>query len=229
MKSLEMTGRTVDEAVEAALRELGVPRDQCQIEVLEEGSKGFLGLLGSKLARVRVTVLEPEEPEPLAAPEVPVSDPQVLGSDASERARLFLEGLLERMGVTAAVESRVDDDGTVFMNVTGKGLGVVIGRRGQTLDAVQYLVNIVANRDAPQWTRFIVDAEGYRERRAETLRQLAQRTADRAKARGRRVRLDPMTALERRIIHLELQGHPDVDTRSEGEEPYRRVVIIPKT
>ena len=224
MKSLEMTGRTVDEAVEAALRELGVPRDRCEIEVLEEGSKGFLGLLGSRLARVRVTVLEPEVPETPVAPET-----QVLASDASERARVFLEGLLERMGVTAAVESLVDEDGTVFMNVTGKGLGVVIGRRGQTLDAVQYLVNIVANRDAPQWTRFIVDAEGYRERRAETLRQLAQRTADRAKARGRRVRLDPMTALERRIIHLELQGHPDVDTRSEGEEPYRRVVIIPKS
>lgn len=216
MKSLERTGRTVEEAVEAALAELGVSRDQCEVEILEEGNKGLFGLLGARPARVRVTVK--------AASEQPEQGEQ----DAVERGRVFLSGLLERMNVPAAVETRVDDDGTVIMNVTGSDLGVVIGARGQTLDAVQYLVNVVANKDAPSRVRIVVDAEGYRERRAEAVRRMALRAAEKAKAAGKRVRLDPMSALERRLVHLALRDDDQVETRSEGTEPYRRVVIVPR-
>src|SRR5690606_15573152 len=120
----------------------------CEVEILEEGNKGLFGLLGARPARVRVTVK--------AASEQPEQGEQ----DAVERGRVFLSGLLERMNVPAAVETRVDDDGTVIMNVTGSDLGVVIGARGQTLDAVQYLVNVVANKDAPSRVRIVVDAEG---------------------------------------------------------------------
>lgn len=216
MKSLERTGRTVEEAVEAALAELGVSRDQCEVEILEEGNKGLFGLLGARPARVRVTVK--------AASEQPEQGEQ----DAVERGRVFLSGLLERMNVPAAVETRVDDDGTVIMNVTGSDLGVVIGARGQTLDAVQYLVNVVANKDAPSRVRIVVDAEGYRERRAEAVRRMALRAAEKAKAAGKRVRLDPMSAVERRLVHLALRDDDQVETRSEGTEPYRRVVIVPR-
>jgi len=213
MKSLERTGRTVEEAVEAALAELGVSRDRCEVEVLEEGTKGFLGLLGAKPARVRVTVKEEPPGE----------------SPAIERGRTFLAGVLERMNVQAAVETRVDEDGTVIMNVTGKDLGVIIGARGQTLDALQYLVNVVANKDISSRIRIVVDAEGYRNRRAEAVRRMALRAAEKAKATGKRVYLDPMSALERRLVHLTLRDDDQVETHSEGTEPYRRVVIVPRT
>lgn len=213
---MERTGRTVEEAVEAALAELGVSRDQCEVEILEEGNKGLFGLLGARPARVRVTVK--------GSPEQPEQGEQ----DAVERGRVFLSGLLERMNVPAAVETRVDEDGTVIMNVTGSDLGVVIGARGQTLDAVQYLVNVVANKDAVSRVRIVVDAEGYRERRAEAVRRMALRAAEKAKAARKRVRLDPMSALERRLVHLALRDDDQVETRSEGTEPYRRVVIVPR-
>lgn len=214
MKTVEKTGRTVEEAVEAALKELEASRDQCDIEILDEGNKGFLGLLGSKPARVRVTLRQP------------AAQAQV------EQARAFLEGVLSRMGLVAAVETRTDEDGVVHMNITGSDLGTIIGRRGQTLDALQYLVNVVGNRQAAagsgSWVRIVLDAEGYRERRAETLRQLAHRMAEKAVARGRRIRLEPMSAHERRVVHLALKDHPKVETQSDGEEPFRRVVIVPK-
>lgn len=221
MKSLERTGRTVEEAVEAALAELGVSRDQCEVEILEEGNKGLFGLLGARPARVRVTVK--------AAPELPKHEERKDGEQAAvDRGREFLSGLLERMKVPAAVETRVDEDGTVVMNITGSDLGVVIGARGQTLDAVQYLVNVVANKDASSRVRIVVDAEGYRERRAEAVRRMALRAAEKAKAARKRVRLDPMSAVERRLVHLALRDDDQVETRSEGTEPYRRVVIVPR-
>lgn len=214
MKTVEKTGRTVEEAVEAALKELDASRDQCEIEILDEGNKGFLGLLGGKPARVRVTLRESA------------------GHAQVEQARAFLEGVLSRMGLVAAVETRTDEDGVVHMNITGSELGTIIGRRGQTLDALQYLVNVVGNRQAAagsgSWVRIVLDAEGYRERRAETLRQLAHRMAEKAVARGRRIRLEPMSAHERRVVHLALKDHPKVETQSDGEEPFRRVIIVPK-
>lgn len=212
MKVVERSGRTVAEAVAEALQELGVPAERAAVEVLDEGTKGLFGLIGARLARVRVTVRD----------------------DLQERisaAQTFLEAVLREFGVEAAVEGSLESDGIVRFRIAkrgGRGLGVVIGRRGQTLDALQYLTNLVANKIGGERARIILDAEGYRERRAEALQKLACRLAERVKRDGRKAALEPMNALERRIVHLALQNDAGVETYSEGEEPYRRVIIAPK-
>ena len=142
--------------------------------------------------------------------------------------REFLAGLLERMNVSAEIETEIGEDQLVYMRMSGRRMGVVIGRRGQTLDAIQYLVNLVANKLPGPRARIVLDAEGYRDKRAETLRNLATRLAAKAKSERRKTVLEPMNALERRIVHLALADDTEVETRSEGEEPYRRVVILPK-
>lgn len=144
------------------------------------------------------------------------------------RARSFLTGVLERMEVDAGLESRIDEDGTVHINIVGEDLGLVIGRRGQTLDALQFLVNQVANRGDGRRVRIVLDVEGYRARRAEALTALARRTAARVRRQGRKVALEPMNALERRVVHLALAAEKGVETYSEGEEPHRRVIIAPR-
>lgn len=204
-----MTGKTVDEAVKLALEALRARREDVEVEVLDEGSKGLFGLLGAKQARVRVTFAD-------------TMDRKVA------QGKQFLEGLLVRMGIDAQVESVIEENNIAYLHVRGRRLGSLIGRRGQTLDAVQYLVNLVANKEGGVRARIVVDAEGYREKRAETLKQLAQRFADRAKTEGRRTALEPMSALERRVVHMALADDRDVETLSEGEEPFRRVVIVPK-
>lgn len=209
MKSVEKTGKTVDEAIQAALEELGVKREEAKIEVLDEGAKGFLGILGARPARVRVTVDNSLDAKVNAA-------------------REFLAGLLERMNVSAEIETEIGEDQLVYIRMSGRRMGVVIGRRGQTLDAIQYLVNLVANKLPGPRARIVLDAEGYRDKRAETLRNLATRLAAKAKSERRKTVLEPMNALERRIVHLALADDTEVETRSEGEEPYRRVVILPK-
>src|SRR5690606_34132125 len=140
----------------------------------------------------------------------------------------FLEGLLERMGIEATVEREIGPETLAHLHVRGRRLGSLIGRRGQTLDAVQYLVNLVANKEEGVRARIVVDAEGYREKRAEVLRDLARRVAQKAKSQGKRTAFDPMSALERRVVHMALADDDEVETISEGEEPYRRVIVIPK-
>jgi len=201
VKSVEKTGKTVDEAIQAALEELGVKREEAKIEVLDEGAKGFLGILGARPARVRVTVDNSLDAKVNAA-------------------REFLAGLLERMNVNAEIETEIGEDQLVYIRMSGRRMGVVIGRRGQTLDAIQYLVNLVANKLPGPRARIVLDAEGYRAKRAETLRNLATRLAAKAKSERRKTVLEPMNALERRIVHLALADDTEVETRSEGEEPY---------
>lgn len=209
MNSVEKTGKTVDEAIALALEALGAEREDVDIEVLDIGSKGFLGLVGARPARVRVTLRNSLD-------------------EKIEAAKTFLAGLLERMGVQAEISVEEGEDRLVYIRLTGRRMGVVIGRRGQTLDAIQYLVNVVANKKPGPRARIVLDAEGYREKRAETLRNLAARLAKKAKTERRKTVLEPMSALERRIVHLALADDDEVETRSEGEEPYRRVVIVPK-
>ncbi len=205
MKSVEKVSRTKEEAVAEALEELGVKPDKVKIEVLEETSKGFLGLLGGKAVRVRVTVKE----------------------DLSQVAGLFLREMLVNMGVLAQVEIFKRSENTV-LNINGKDLGILIGKRGQTLDSIQYLVNLAVNKDQIEKERIIVDVAGYRRRREETLRRLAIKMADKVKREGRRQVLEPMSPHERRIIHSTLQSYKDVMTYSEGEDPYRHVIITPQ-
>lgn len=209
MRSVETTGKTLEDAIQAALDQLSARREDVEIEVLDEGSKGLFGLLGAKLARVRVTLTHSLESK-------------------AERAVEFLSGLLSHMGVDARVESRMGEDNLVYLDIHGRRLGSVIGRRGQTLDAIQYLTNLVANRERGPRARIVIDAEGYRQKRAETLENLALRLAEKAKASKQRTALEPMSALERRVVHLALADDDEVETHSEGDEPYRRVVIVPK-
>lgn len=209
MRSVEKSARTVDEAIEEALKELSARREDVEIEVLDEGSKGLFGIIGAKPARVRVTLLHSIESK-------------------VEAAESFLRELLRLMGVEATVASSLGEENLVNLSISGRRVGTVIGRRGQTLDAIQYLVNLAANRGEGPRVRFLLDAEGYREKRAETLRNLAARLAERVHRERRKVFLEPMSALERRIVHLALVDDDRVETHSEGEEPYRRVVIVPK-
>lgn len=259
MKSVEVSARTIDEAVASALASLAVSKDQVEVEVLEQPSKGILGF-GARPARVRVTVKETVA----AVPDVPgntspsdqagavavESSARVKteapredgGSEEARRAltarerveigKEFLMSLLKEMGIEASVTTREEDD-IVYCEVHGRNIGVLIGRRGETLNSVQYLVNLVANKGITpsaksERRRFVIDPEGYRLRREETLRNLARRKAAQVKRSGHRVVLEPMNALERRIIHLALQDDDYVETFSEGKDPYRRVVIAPK-
>ncbi|RNC28952.1 MAG: hypothetical protein AWM53_01144 [Candidatus Dichloromethanomonas elyunquensis] len=203
MKVAEKTARTLEEAIEACLNELGVKRDQVSIEVLDEpGKKGLFGLFGSRLAKVKVSYQD---------------DP---GSLACE----FLTNLTRAMSVTADFEvfRRAEH---VTINITGTDLGILIGRRGDTLESIQFLTNLAVSKMISDKTRIIIDVEGYRKRREETLVKLAKRLADKVKKTGNRIILEPMSPQERRIIHTALQNEWRISTFSEGEEPHRRVVI----
>jgi len=205
VRSVEKTGRTVDEAIGAALAELGVPKSDCRIEVLAEPSRGFLGILGTREARVRVTVKE----------------------SRAELAKAFLAGVLERMNTEAAIEVRPRGD-TLHLDVVGKDMGILIGRRGDTLRALEFLTNLASSKGSGEALRVVVDVSGYRKRRERELEEMARNLARRVMRTGQRVVTQPLEARDRRIVHLALQGSKRVTTHSEGEEPFRRVVISPK-
>lgn len=250
MNMVEKTGKTVEDAVKAALAELGVSRDQAEVEVLEESKPSLLGLFGGRDAKVRVTVKEaepevPAAPEPAeeAAPEAaeapvektkaaPQEDAKAPADREEERqaaaaaAKAFLEEIFRAMGMDLLIEkfiSRKDEE--IILKIHGDGIGVLIGKHGQTLDALQYLTNLAGNRGRKNWNRIILDAENYRERRRETLERLARNLADRVKRTRKKAMLEPMNPYERKIVHMSLQNDPAVTTYSEGEEPYRKVVI----
>jgi len=205
LKAIEKSGKTVEEAVELALKDLGVTRKDVEVEVIEEPSKGIFGILGVKPARVRVLLRE----GPL------------------QKAEKFLKSVFEAMNIQVEM-SLQENEREVVINLRGPEMGVLIGRRGETMEALQYLVNLSANKNQEVRKKIIIDIEGYRSRREETLQKLALKLADKAKQRGRNVVLEPMNSQERRIIHTALQGRDDIYTFSEGEEPYRKIVISPK-
>lgn len=204
MKVVEKSGRNVDEALAAALDELGVPSDRVKIEVLDEGKGGFLGI-GAKPAVVRVSLRESRK----------------------ERVEQFLDEVCTAMEVDVKVDVREEGD-YLYADVHGREAGILIGHHGQTLDAMQYLLNLVASKVGDNNQRVVLDVEGYRKRREETLTNLAVRLAERVQRNGEPMVLEPMSAHERRVIHLALQDNPHVVTGSEGEDPFRRVVIQPK-
>lgn len=205
MRVCEKSGKTIEDAMNSALAELGVERSQVEVQVLEEPSKGLFGIIGAKLAKVKVTVKD-----------TPV-----------DRACLFLKEVAESMGIAVKLEVETDSD-VIKINFTGDDLGILIGRRGDTLDALQYLVNLVANRKEESRVRMVLDVEGYRKRREQTLQKLAMKLADKVRRRGQEVVLEPMNPHERRVIHTALQNNRFVYTTSQGEEPFRKIVIAPK-
>ena len=221
MVQVEKTGKTVDEAIELALKDLQTTAEHVHVEVLEEPTKGLLGILGSKHAKVRVSMKEIADEKARVESEDDFQD-----ENLSQVITEFLTEVLTEMGLDTQIDL-VEEEECFFANIEGEGLGLLIGKRGQTLEAVQYITNIVANRHSSKRIRVIIDAEGYRKRREEVLQQLANRLAHRVEKNGESVMLEPMTAHERKIIHTTLQNNPKVLTRSEGEDPNRKVIIQP--
>jgi len=204
MKTLEFFGKTVEEALEKAAASPEVGDNSFTFEVVEEAAKGFLGLK-TKEAKIVVHVAE----------------------GADEKAVQFLSGVFDEMKFPVEISCVANEDGFV-LDLSGEDMGILIGRRGQTLDALQYLSNLIANRHVTEKVRIVLDTESYRARREDALIRLADRMANKAIRFRQRVALEPMSAQERRIIHKALQENPDVETLSEGEEPYRQLVIFPK-
>jgi spoIIIJ-associated protein len=217
-------GETVGEAKWSALRELerlepGLDKAAVRFDVLSEGQRGLLGV-GFEPARVLATVAKTDG----GAPEAPTEDPE---GPVAERARELLERIVEGIGVRCRIELHEEEDALVA-TCSGGNLGLLIGKHGQTIDAVQYLVNAAVSRAFPdERKQIVVDASGYRARREATLASIAQRSAERALQFGSRVELEPMTAVERKVVHLALRDHPGVETTSEGTEPNRFVVVVP--
>lgn len=235
--NIEVTAPTVEEAIAQGLNQLGVTRDDVEVEVLDPGSKGFLGL-GGRQVRVRLTIKESPAAAPVqpaaATPVVETPAPAETGDHILDLTCNTVRELLALMKIEGTVSARYGepDEGSeqppVLVDIHGKDLSILIGRRAETLSAFQYVVGLIVGKAAGRYLQVIVDVEGYRGRRERQLRQMARRMAEQAVRSGRRQVLEPMTAAERRIVHLELRGHPDVETLSVGEEPTRKVTIIPK-
>ena len=255
----EKWGTDVETAVELALAELKCSREEVEVTVLEQPSRGFFGI-GSKLALVRVEKKAPvveAEPAPVVVEEeAPVAAPQKQKPQKSDTkvekkknkkevqpkkssieeevgnlspvedliALVFLKEVTEQMGLVVDVTAKANED-SVLLNIQGKDSGTIIGKRGQTLDAIQYLTSLVVNKDQDNYIKVVVDAENYRSKREKTLEKLANRLADKVVKTKRSVRLEPMNPYERKVIHATLQSNPRVTTRSEGQDPYRRVII----
>jgi spoIIIJ-associated protein len=222
MKSVETEGKTTEEAIHKACEELGAPREELEIEVLSNGSSGFLGM-GAKNARIRATVKEKSAPRiSEARPLRAVSDPQ-----AAESAKKILQHILRLLEVEATVDLKEESE-RILLNIKGDGSGLLIGRKGQTLDALEYLINKIVHKDAEDKKRIVVDTENYRLRREDSLVKLAQRLAEKAKRLGRPVTISPMSAHDRRIVHLALQDDKTLRTWSTGSGLYRKVIISPE-
>jgi len=220
VRSAEGSGRTVEEAIRDALRVLGAKRDDVDLMVLDEGTRGVLGL-GAREARVRLTLLS-EEAEDDIVPEAEAAASEA--GDPISTARNVTSSLINAMGFRGVVNAS-EDDGAVLVSIAGANLAPLIGRRGQTLEALELLVNAIVGRRLGHRVPVIVDAERYRERRREALINLARRTATRVERTGEPVPLEPMSPSERRVIHTTLADEVKVATHSEGEGPNRHVVI----
>ena len=208
MKSVIKIAKTIEEAIEQALIELDASEEDVEIKVIDEPSKGFFGLIGTKDAKVEVTI---------------VYDPVQIADD-------FLSKLLSTMDIQAV--NVINKDRKRLMiditEISSTDKGIIIGKRGNTLDAIQYLISLAINKGKSKYLRVVVDTEGYRDKREKTLIKLANRMADKSKHSNRPVKLEPMNPYERRIIHSELQKSQDVKTYSQGKDPYRRIVIETK-
>lgn len=256
--SIRVSAKTVDDAITEALIQLGVTSDRLEYEVIEKGSAGFLGIGMKQAvieARRKPEPAEEVKPEPVEvkvpeATEAPaaetvqtkqeevvekeepvkkkVTELAEVSEEAIKAVESFLKDTLKAMDMDVEIVSEVDAEGALSVEMKGSNMGILIGKRGQTLDALQYLANRVANKHQEGYVRVKLDTENYRARREETLKHLAKNIAFKVKRTRRAVSLEPMNPNERRIIHAALQSDPHVTTHSEGEEPYRKVVVTLK-
>ena len=209
MEYIEVSAKSVNEAITEACRKLGVTSDRLDYEVIEEGSNGFLGI-GSKPAIIKAAV-------------------KIEKLSLEDNAKKFLNDVFAAMNMIVVVEIKYDEENKEMdVDLSGDDMGVLIGKRGQTLDSLQYLVSLVVNKESEDYIRVKVDTENYRERRKETLENLAKNVAYKVKRTRRPVSLEPMNPYERRIIHSALQNDKYIATHSEGEEPFRKVVVTLK-
>ena len=208
MRSVVKVSKTVDEAIKEALIELDVNMEDVNVEILEEPSKGLFGLIGTRDAKVKVSIIY----------------------DPVEIAENFLSKLLSSMNIEAMSVIKKENTSLYIdiTNISSSDMGILIGKRGNTLDSIQYLISLVVNKDRDKYLKVILDTKGYREKREETLIKLANKMAEKAKYTKRSVRLEPMNPYERRVIHSALQNIEGITTHSEGDEPFRKVVIQPK-
>ena len=238
--NLEIIAPTVEEALERGLEDLGLTEDEVDVEVLDTGSKGLFGL-GGRQVRVRITVKNSSSSQPETSTPAPPSNirqPENRSSnndqnDVLDLTEQVVSELLHKMKVTAQVsahQGEMDEDGRQPINVDirGSDLGILIGRKAEILNALQYIVNLIVSKQMEHWVQVIVDVEGYRVRRESQIRQMASRMAEQAIKSGKRQILEPMNAAERRLVHLELRNYPEVVTQSIGEDPSRKVTISPK-
>lgn len=244
-KYLEKSGKTEDEALAAALKELGLERDDVSVEIVERAKSGFLGI-GASPAVIRVEYEVPDEPEmkaetkpePVREAKAPKAEKAPKAAEATAEpaaprytegvkaeTESFLRGLLERMGVKAEITISDRDNGGLLVELSGPGMGAVIGRRGETLDAIQHLTNYAVNRGSEKRCHISVDAESYRAKREESLVRLAEKMAAKVVKYKRSMALEPMNSYERHVIHTALQNFEGVSTSSTGTEPNRRVVV----
>jgi spoIIIJ-associated protein len=225
MNFIETEGKTIEEAIRKACEELNAAREDLDIEILANGSSGFLGLVGAKKAQIRAT--RKEDSAPIAQEAPPPAASPMGGAVLGETAKKTLQDLLRLLGIEAEVELK-DEPERVLLSVRSDGSGLLIGRKGETLDALEYLVTKMVHKGAEDKKRIVIDTENYRSRREESLVHLAHRLADKAKRLGRSVTISPMNAHDRRIIHLALQEDKTLRTRSTGTGLFRRVVISPE-
>ena len=253
--TLEIIAPTVEEAIAQGLEQLGLTADAVSVEVLDAGNKGFFGL-GKPQVRVRLTVNplggpmdipieptpEPEraaehvKPEPapvMSSPPKKEEEPQPEHDALLDHTEIVISKMLHLLNLEAQVSAHygsTERDGrrNIHVDIRGNDLSVLIGRRSETLSAFQYIASLIVGKETQQFVQLTVDVEGYRDRRERQLIQMAKRMADQVSKTGRRQTLEPMPSSERRIIHIALRDHPDVKTESTGEEPYRKVVIMPK-
>ena len=243
--AIEVTSSSVDEAIKEGLEKLGLKEDDVEVEVIEKGGRGLFGL-GGHQAKVKLTVKDSvfQKGKPTSEPAGELEGTQTSPTEPSnltpeqdhelQVSRVVVETLIEKMKVHAKIQARYmePDEKTgerpIFIEVLGDDLSILIGRHSETLNAIQYISSLIICRELGKWVPLMIDIQGYRERRERQLRQLAKRMAEQAISTGRRQVLEPMPANERRVIHLELREHPEVETLSIGEEPNRKVTIVPK-
>ena len=243
MEAVEIDGKTIDKAIEKACSEFGVSRDKLHIEILSEGTSGFLGLLGSKRAKIKASLMSLDmtiDPPPGPSKTIEkvkkheksvpsASFDQAVdkfGENVALRAKTILEGILTGMGIQTPVSVEETED-SILLNVKGDGGGLLIGRRGQNLDAIQYIVNKAANRSANGRKMIIIDTEAYRKRREESLIALAEKLGEKVKKTKKAITVSHMNAHDRRIIHMALQDDESLTTKSRGEGEYRKILILP--
>lgn len=216
MESFEFEGKTTEEAIRIASQELGLPVEDLNIDVIEPGSAGIFGLVGGKKARVKVSLKT--TPESQEAKET--EDPSL--------AQGVLEKILSLIPVEATVTAERLDEGRISLTISGDRSGLLIGRKGKTLDAIQFIVNKIVSKALDKKVDILIDSENYRTRRTESLSQLAKKMGDKVRRAGKAVTTAPLNPHDRRIVHLTLKDDPDVETRSRGEGLLKRVVIVPK-